>query len=453
MFRRSLRCGTALTIASLLGAGCATTPNSQRSLLATEKAADLRSKDKDREAAAAYTEALDFDPSNIVALRGYVEMQHRVGHTALAIARFRQAVARHPSDPYAHEGLGLALFTAGGGQSDEARAELTRATELAPTIADFQFRLGLFLVEGDNYEDASRALAKAISLDGHKAKYRVPYALALARTGDRAGATSQLQAILTLSPTKDEVALAEKTAQNLFDPFRAIPQAAREQWEIALGWLDHDATTQALQVLESLQQKYPDIAIVHSLTGLAAAKNDDASRAIYELRRAIELDPTLADPRLYLGDIYNSRGRPDNAREHYEAAVARNPFLALAYERLAEVHLHASDLEGAARLYGTYLLLRPTDHDALLAHAKVLTDLHSADAAGAWDNVAKEYPDKIEVLIGRAKYYFEVAAKAHDPKERGPAVEKCLKSLDKAMDIDPQNPTATAIKSALKKLP
>jgi tetratricopeptide (TPR) repeat protein len=406
-----------------------------------------------QEAAAAYTEALNYDPTNIPAIRGYVEVQHLVGKAPVAVARFRQAVAVHPGDAYAHEGLGLALFSTGGGATDECRAELTRAAELAPNIADFQYRLGLFFVESDRYEDAVKALAKAIALDGHKARYRLPYALSLARTGDQAGAVRELTTVLSLAPNADEVTLAEKTAKNLIDPFRGFPQAAREQWDVAYGWLDHDSPAQAQQVLESLLQKYPDIAIVHALSGLTALRMDDASRAIYELRRAIELAPDLAEPRLYLGDIYASRGRPDNAREHYVAAIERNPFLADAYKRLAEVDLHGGDQEGAAKLYTTYLLLKPTDVDAVLAHAKVLTDLKRPEAATAWDDGADQFPSRVDVLVGRGRYYFEQAATSKDPSARTHARTEAEKSLEKAVDVDPENATAAAILSQLRKLP
>ena len=183
---------------------------------------------------------------------------------------------------------GLSLFAAGGDMSNEARGELARAAELAPTVADFQYRLGLFFVESEQFADAKDALAKAVLLDGHNARYRLPYALGLARAGSRAEAIGQLQKVLSLEPTRDEVALAEKTARNLIDPFHGFPQAAREQFEIALNWLDHDSTSQAQQVLESLVQRYPDLAIVHAVMGLTAAKTDDASRAISELRKAID---------------------------------------------------------------------------------------------------------------------------------------------------------------------
>jgi tetratricopeptide (TPR) repeat protein len=400
----------------------------------------------------AYAQAVEYDVTNLAAMRGYVETAQKLGRLADAQALYKAVVARSPGDAFAHEGLGMVLFAAGGQLAATAQAELAKAVELAPDIADFQFRLGLLNVESDRYSEALAPLSKAVQLDGQRARYRLPYAVALARTGDRAKAVQQLQTVLTLRPTREDVALAEKAARNLIDPFRGFPQPAREQFEIALNWLDHDSPAQATQVLESLLQKYPDLAIVHTLLGLAAAKSDDASRAIYSLRHAIELDPDLAEPRLYLGDIYFSRGRADNAREHYEAAVARNPFLPDAYRRLAEVHLKANEGEQAAEEYRVYLLLRPDDIDATLARAKTLTDINSPDAGLAWDQAAEDFPRRPEVLVGRGKYYFTRAALAKTPEDRNKAKTEAGKNLETVIEMDPENATATNILAQLRQL-
>lgn len=440
-------------VACLTLASCVTVDATHRSEDALQKAVELKGRNKLLEAAVAYTEALDADPKNLAALRGYVETQHLVGQTAAALARFRQAVAAHPADAFAHEGLGLSYFTAGGESVEQARVELARAAELAPEIPDFQYRLGLFFVESDRFAEAIPPLAAAVKLDSHKARYRLPYALSLARTGDRMEAAAQLRAILTMGPTPDEVALAEKTSRNLIDPFRAFPKAAREQFELALNYLDHDSTSQAKTVLESLLQKYPDIAIVHALLGLTAAKGDDPSFAIVELRKAIELDPALAEPRLYLGDIYNSHGRGDSAQEHYEAALARNPFLADAYKRLAEVYTKAKDMDRAIEFYRIYLLLRPKDLDAVLAHAKALGDKQSPEAAVAWDKALEDFPGRVDVLVSRGRYYFEAAARAQKPAERAHCKEEARKSLEKALEADPENTSATSLLSELRRIP
>ena len=108
---RNLRAfaGLAAGGALLTAGACATVSPEKRSQVALDRATKLRAKNKLGEAAVAYTTALDADPTNLVALRGYVEIRHIIGQTGVAVARFRRAIALHPDDANAHEGWAVAL--------------------------------------------------------------------------------------------------------------------------------------------------------------------------------------------------------------------------------------------------------------------------------------------------------------------------------------------------------
>lgn len=440
-------------IALVVNIGCATVSPDERAARLATQAQKLKDDRKLAEAADAYERALELDAHNLGALRGYVETRHRLGRLKESEARFSALLARTPTDAYAHAGLGLTWYAMGGTKSAEAVKAFAKAVELAPNEVDFRYRYGLLLVDSDRWEDARRELELAVKAEPKKARFRLPYALALARLGQRPQAVEQLRAVLALSPTHEEVTQAVRTGQSLTDPFRGFPQAAREQFELALGWLGHDSLAQAQQVLESLIERFPDLAIVHAMSGLCAAKMDDAGRAIVSLRKASELDPALAEPRLFIGDIYNARGRPDEAREHYEAAIERNPFLAEAYKRLAEGHVKGGDREQAAERYGLYLLLRPEDFDAQVAYAAILGELGKPETGAAWDGLAKLFPRRPEALVGRARWYFGQAARSSNPAERKEARSRARESLEQALEVDPENRTAAAILGQLGQLP
>lgn len=423
---------------------CATPPR-ERAAASLARAESLRSQRQLTEAAAAYDDALRHDPTNLVALRGLVELHHRLGRLGELEDRFREAVRRAPGDPYAHEGLGLVLFARGGGSGPEAIESLRRAATLAPEIADFQYRLGLALVESDRFAEAVAPLAAAVKAEPERARLYLPYAVALARSNDRAGAIAALGQVLRLRPTREEVALAEKTAKSLLDPFRGFPDAAREQFEIALSWLQGDAPMQARRGFEAILEKFPDLAIVHAMAGLCSAKMDDAGGAIVSFRRAMEIDPSLAEPRMYLADLYYGRGRPDSAIEHYEAALARNPFLPEAHFRLAEALRKTEKTEAALEHYTTYTLLRPGDFDAAAARATLLTDLKRTEAGAAWDELVRTFPRRVEGLVGRGRYYYVRAVESTDPAERREARRKAVESLEAAVEVDPENSTASHV--------
>lgn len=444
---------SAIVLAGLCAFGCATLSPAERASEALERAERARISYDLNRAAAEYQVALDAEPTNLMALRGLIETHHLSGRLSELEARFSRQVALRPDDAYAHEALGLVYFAKASTHGKQAREHLEEAARLEPGVADFHYRLGILLVESDAYAEAREVLKKAVDGAPKDARYRLPYAVSLARTGDRAGAVEQLATILNLDPELWQVQRAEKTAKALLDPFRGFPAAAREQFELAMTWLSSDQATQATVVLDSLLSRYPDLAVVHSLSGLAAAKTDDAGRAIAAFRRASELDPRLAEPRMYLGDVYFSRGRPESAREHYEAAVSLNPFLPDAWHRLAEVHLKGEDRDQAALAFERYLLLRPGDVDAALVHASLVGELRRPEAGRTWDRLRVRFPQRIPVLVGHAKFWYVTGLRAGDDRRaRNEALGKAKASLQRAVELDPENATASAMLAELNRM-
>lgn len=436
--------------AALVATACATLTPAQQTARALEDAQRFKSEAEYARAATHYERALAGDPTNLVALRGLVEMHHRLGRLSELERRFEAQVEATPGDAYAHEGLGLTRFAQGGVQLERAHEPLRRAAELEPKVADLHYRLGLFLVEADRYDEARTALARAVELDPSPASYRLPYSVALARTGDRSGAVAQLAAVLRLNPTRAELDRAERTARALLDPFRGFPEPAREQFELAMQWMQSEQPVQARGILESLLERYPDLAVLHSFYGLCTLRLDDAGRAIAAFRKAMELDPDLAEPRQYLGDLYFARGRPDNAREHYEAALVRNPFLADAHKRLGEVLLKDGDRAEALERFDAYLLLRPGDFELHLARVALLTEMNRPEAAPAWDRLVEQFPRKPEALVGRGRFYIQRAIVSKSGDERARSRREAQRSLEAAVALDPENVAATALLAELR---
>ena len=79
-----------------------------------------------------------------------------------------------PRDALSFYTLGLAEFAAG----DEARATaaLRKASELRPSEADIQYRLGIILLESEKFAEARGPLAQAVKLAPKVARYRPPLA-------------------------------------------------------------------------------------------------------------------------------------------------------------------------------------------------------------------------------------------------------------------------------------
>jgi tetratricopeptide (TPR) repeat protein len=59
----------------------------------------------------------------------------------------------------------------------------------------------------------------------------------------------------------------------------------------------------------------------HYENGYSAEEAGDAQTAMAEYRRALDIDPTLADARVNLGRLLHEAGRPEEALPHYRAAL------------------------------------------------------------------------------------------------------------------------------------
>lgn len=452
MSPRQVRLSRIVFLAAGFLVACATLPVEERVRRELDRGDAMRAEMRLKEAAAAYDKAYSLDPTHLAALRGLVETHQKLGRLSQLEQRFAQAIDRAPGDPYAQQALGLVYFSQGGSYGPKAFEYLQKAAELAPEVADFHYRLGVAYVENDRYRDAVDPLTRAVELDPKKARYRLPYAIALARTGERTKSVEQLEAVLQHGPTPEEVRLAARVAKVLLDPFRGFPPAAREQFEVGLSWLMSDAPQQAQMAFNELVEKYPDLAIVHAVGGLSAAQTGEAGRAIDAYRRAIELDPQLAEPRMYLGDLYLARGRPETALEHFETAVRLNPLSADARARLADVRNRMGDKAGAADAFGVYLLLQPEDFEAHLSWAGLLADQRKTEAGDAWDDLVRKFPRRVEGLVAHGRYWFQRAAETQVAGEREKAKDKSRRSLEKVLDIDKENTVAPAILQELRKL-
>ena len=115
-----------------------------------------------------------------------------------AIAPLQKVVAEQPEFAYAH--FQLAYIYTALKRTDEARAEYARTIAIDPKMSEAYLNLGMLLL--DKKEDAAAVapLRKAVDLLPAQSRPRYLLAVALDRTGDRAGATESFEALLRLDP-------------------------------------------------------------------------------------------------------------------------------------------------------------------------------------------------------------------------------------------------------------
>ncbi len=390
------------------------------------------------------------DPADLSLARAEAEAHVKAGSSQLLLDRLA-----HDDSAIAHYQKGLVLFARSADASGPAVEEFSKACALAPKEGEFQHRLGLALLESERYDAALPALTKALELKPGEASWQLPLAKARFRTGDSKGAVVALRAVVDAQPTPAEVKTARALMEQISDPFLGFPQQAKPQLEQGMQWLQvADQPQQAIITFEELLRDYPDLAVVHSLLGLAYQRLDDAGRAVDEFKRALELNPEDGKNDLYLANIYLARQRPQQAKEHLEQALAKNPLLDEAWRAKGNLELEAHELDQARKSFGTLASLEPDEADAhtkLAAVQQLEGDFPAADKE--LKHVHDKEPDNMAVVLQLGLLHTDWYLKAKAPQERKAAEGEARKWLDQVLSAQPDNAIASAALEQLQGKP
>jgi len=115
-----------------------------------------------------------------------------------AIAPLQKVIADQPEFAYAH--FQLAYVYTALKKTDEARAEYARTIALDPKMSEAYLNLGMLLLDKQENAAAVAPLRKAVDLLPAQNRPRYLLAVALDRSGDRAGAAESFEALLHLDP-------------------------------------------------------------------------------------------------------------------------------------------------------------------------------------------------------------------------------------------------------------
>src|SRR5262249_17597363 len=101
--------------------------------------------------------------------------------------------------------------------------------------------------------------------------------------------------------------------------------------EVRLGWaVDDETSIAAAEILaEQAEVIEPDFADLHALKAWIALARNDATSAIAEGCKSVEIAPRNAELRGYLGALYDTLGYFDEAIESYLIAMRLSPHYAV----------------------------------------------------------------------------------------------------------------------------
>ena len=135
----------------------------------------------------------------------------------------------------------------------------------------------------------------------------------------------------------------------------------------------------------------PELADAHASRGLALFLRDEIDQAEFHLRRAIELDPYLYEPRYISARLNFSRGSTAAAAEHYQEACAIVPeaydswyLLGMCYRRMGKLEKARSANRECIEAVKARIRSHPEDTRAWTMGAGVLVEMGEPERAEKW---------------------------------------------------------------------
>jgi Flp pilus assembly protein TadD len=207
-----------------------------------------------------------------------------------AIAPLQKVIADQPEFAYAH--FQLAYVYTALKRTDEARAEYARTVAIDPKMSEAYLNLGMLLLDKQQDAAAVAPLRRAVELLPAQSRPRYLLAVALDRSGDRAGAAESFEALLHLDP--NDITAIDYLAWAALRKGKAVEAEARFRRALEVQPKEPEARRGLAQSLEA--QKKPEAAGAYR-DYLELKPNDSEARArlIHLLVEQKQNDVALAE--------------------------------------------------------------------------------------------------------------------------------------------------------------
>ena len=314
-----------------------------------------------------------------------------------AITPLQKVLADQPDFAYGH--FQLAYVYTALEKSKEAQAEYQRAATLDPKMSAAYLNLGMLLLE--NREDASAVapLRKAVELLPAESRPRYLLAVALDRSGDRAGAAEAFEALLHIDPN-DVTAIDYLGWMNLRSGKPAEAES-RFRHAVEVQPMEADGVRGLAESLEA--QKKPE--------------------AVGAYRQYLELRPNDAEARARFIRVLMDQGQNDEAVAELDRTDAGKPSVPSLKLR-ADIQIAQKKWKEAVSTLQQAVALAP--NDAQLRGGLGRTYLQLRD----FPNSEKELKSAIQIDTKNVDYWKDLSSTYYLSKDY-PAALAALDRIDK----------------------
>jgi tetratricopeptide (TPR) repeat protein len=201
------------------------------------------------------------------------------------------------------------------GRYDEALSLLKEGISLYPSAVELQIGRGYAHMAREEYAWARRSFDQALALDPDHEDGLAGLGETLLKLGDRSGAMRGFERVLELG-FQDDHELMLQIGRALFREGLIAP--AQRFFDLAAS-------------------AHPDSPDAAACLGYAAHRLGNDAGSLYWLRRALELDASFAEARIYLANLLYDRGETEAALHHLERTQPQDHFDELGIWRHVEL--------------------------------------------------------------------------------------------------------------------
>jgi tetratricopeptide (TPR) repeat protein len=342
-------------------------------------------------------------------------------HYDAAIAAFKQAVEKDPSDYAAHFHLALSYSLAKN--DSDAAIEYRKTLELKPGLYEAELNLGIVLVRNKQFQDAVGPLTEAASQKPKEFRPQYYEGEALLGAGDFAKAAAALETAAGIDPKSPAAELAWARAlvgeQKLTEAAPHFQKAAELDPKYRDALLELGANYEkAGQPNEAvaIYKQFPENAGAQERMGELLIETKRFNDAIPGLEKAVAASPTPAN-RLALATAYGLNKQFDKELELLGLVVASEPQNYDLHMRYGRALRDQRKLAPAEQQFAMAAHLKPDSVEALnelVSVAIVLEDYQTG--LGALDRVKALGKEKPGDMFYRAITLDKL-------KQRKPALE------------------------------
>lgn len=372
-------------------------------------------------------------------------VEEALGNRKEAEAAYKKAIETGKDESAVVEAyIGMAMLMSQQGRNEEAEEQLAAAQKKMPTSPAIFKALGEVALAQGRYDASVAQFKKALSLDKRDIGAQFRLGVALRRGRDFEGARKQFEAVAEVDREYPGLALergllfeaAGRSEEALKEYEAALAKAPNDpdlKLRVGCGKVSAGRGAQAEKILREVLQQRPTSAETNHCLGRALLlKGNSLAEALKSLERARDLDPNRAEYHLYVGWAANEAGNHRKAEESLAKALELDQGMADAYWQRGVLRYRQGAVRDAITDLQKALELRPTRFEAHAALADSYYDLgREREAMDEWRKAIAADPKE---PTWRFRYGKLLAANRQENEAR----EQLETAIEEGEKLDPK---------------